>query len=183
MNAVAQPKNGHLGCVQSHIRALELAKARGLRNAMILEDDFTFTKPKAEVDATLRRTLDVLGTDWDVLQIGLVPVDVDQAPAAVAGGAPRRVRAASTSSCYVVNAHFYDALLRTFRAAEGQLEQEGQRFGEVLCTPYALDRFWIPLQTASKWYGILPEIGGQRSSASSIMPQHWRSHPSCQRPY
>eukprot|EP00670_Eutreptiella_braarudii_P023562 CAMPEP_0174370180 /NCGR_PEP_ID=MMETSP0811_2-20130205/95224_1 /TAXON_ID=73025 ORGANISM="Eutreptiella gymnastica-like, Strain CCMP1594" /NCGR_SAMPLE_ID=MMETSP0811_2 /ASSEMBLY_ACC=CAM_ASM_000667 /LENGTH=177 /DNA_ID=CAMNT_0015515339 /DNA_START=43 /DNA_END=573 /DNA_ORIENTATION=- len=80
VNAVAQPKNGHLGCVQSHIRALELAKARGLRNAMILEDDFTFTKPKAEVDATLRRTLDVLGTDWDVLQIGLVPVDVDQAP-------------------------------------------------------------------------------------------------------
>ena len=41
LSATLNKKNGHLGCADSHIRALKLAKKEGLQNVIIMEDDFS----------------------------------------------------------------------------------------------------------------------------------------------
>lgn len=40
--AIETPGFGILGCGQSHLAVLKLAKERGYKNILIFEDDFTF---------------------------------------------------------------------------------------------------------------------------------------------
>jgi hypothetical protein len=145
---------------------------------MIFEDDFDFTVPKSEVDDTLDRALTELDDRWDVIHIGINPEKVEKSKI---GGVARRILAATTSACYAINGPFYDRLLENYQDAEAKLKEDMEKYGEIQCTPYALDRHWKPLQATSKWYGIIPMIGQQKTTQSSIMHNEWRVHPSCQR--
>ena len=48
ISGVYIPDNGHKGCVQSHILALNMAKLNGWRNVMIMEDDAELTTSAEE---------------------------------------------------------------------------------------------------------------------------------------
>ena len=50
-NAISRPDFGIIGCTQSHLEIIKMAKQNNYKNILILEDDFTFTvsKDKFEV--------------------------------------------------------------------------------------------------------------------------------------
>lgn len=57
---------GSLGCCMSHLKAVELSKARGYKKVMVLEDDVTFLQDPSKLIASNEGILN----DWDVLYFG-----------------------------------------------------------------------------------------------------------------
>jgi GR25 family glycosyltransferase involved in LPS biosynthesis len=136
---------GNVGCTISHIRCLELAKSRGWPHVFICEDDITFTNP-----AVLKNSLEKFaksGIEWDVIVIGgnncppYVPVSDFCA----------RVTNVQTTTGYIVKKEYYDILLDNFRMGLEKLMREPERKKE-----FSLDIYWKQLQTANRWFMILP---------------------------
>ena len=46
---------GGIGCGYSHLAVLKIAKERGYKNVLILEDDFTFLITKEQLELELNR--------------------------------------------------------------------------------------------------------------------------------
>jgi hypothetical protein len=66
--AVETPSNHHIGCTLSHRAILAEAKAQGLQNVLVVEDDVLFSP---EAPAELRRAVDELGRrSWPALYLG-----------------------------------------------------------------------------------------------------------------
>lgn len=101
---------GRAGCVLSHRRAIELARAQGWRSLLILEDDVEF---RAGLDAALQTPALATGR-WDICYLGysrcLAPLQrldaLDDAQRLFA------VQGAYTTHAYIVRASLYDWLLR-----------------------------------------------------------------------
>ena len=58
-NAISHSK-GIVGCGYSHLEVLKLAKSRGYKNILILEDDFVFLVTKNELEKELSRFFDTM---------------------------------------------------------------------------------------------------------------------------
>ena len=59
---------GIVGCTESHLNVLKLAKERGYKNILILEDDFTFLLSKEEFEKNLKLFFDSK-INYDVLML------------------------------------------------------------------------------------------------------------------
>jgi len=171
INATHEKYNGHLGCVKSHINAVENAKKNNYETVVIFEDDFIFTKDKDTIDNKLNEFLEKKGNDWDVLQIGasyktVEDTDIDDI---------KNVNSAMGPSGYIINNNFYDSLLDNFYESRDKLQKMTDEHllnsKEKIFEPgeIALDQHWQPLQEKSNWY--LYDIGTQGGEAgdSSIM--------------
>jgi len=66
--AIETPGFGILGCGQSHLAVLKLAKERGYKNILIFEDDFTFLVSKEEFENELNKFFD-LNIDYNVCML------------------------------------------------------------------------------------------------------------------
>lgn len=67
------PKNGHKGCIQAHILALELAKLNGWNRTLIFEDDVELNVSPTDFNTTINTVLAKLEntkTPWDVIMLG-----------------------------------------------------------------------------------------------------------------
>lgn len=65
------PSVGAYGCFQAHLGALRLARARGVRSVLILEDDLHLERHLAEHWAVIAPK--VLTEPWDLLNVGFHP--------------------------------------------------------------------------------------------------------------
>ena len=63
------PKNGHKGCIQSHIIALRLAIMNKWSSVAIFEDDAQMIDPES-FKSRLALGISELPNDWDVLMLG-----------------------------------------------------------------------------------------------------------------
>lgn len=154
-------KIGGIGCTKSHIAALEMAKNKGYKNVMMLEDDFNFIDSFEEVNNRISDFMNKYADNWDVLNMSggyfreIIKSHLHQEKIA-------RAIHLSTTSGYIVNNKMYDRLLDNFRfGLEKFIETNNYR-------EYALDKYWSILQKSSKWYMCNPSIGYQRASYSDI---------------
>lgn len=102
---------GRAGCALSHRRAIALAKQRGWRHLLILEDDIEPKPQAAAVLASLPAAL--ASTDWQVCYLGFTdPVPPFRTVAELAGGHQlMEVSGASTTHAYLVRSDAFDWLL------------------------------------------------------------------------
>ena len=171
IDASYEKYNGHLGCVKSHIKALENAKKNNYETVVIFEDDFIFTKDKDTIDNKLNEFLDKKNNKWDVLQIGASYTKTEDTDIEDI----KNVNSAMTSSGYIINNNFYDTLLSNFYESRDKLQKMTDLHLQTSKTKIhapgkiALDQYWQPLQEKSNWY--LYDIGTQGGDAghSSIM--------------
>ena len=56
--AIDYIQQGNVGCSLSHLAVLKLAKERGYKNILILEDDFKFKLSKEDFENTLKQFFD-----------------------------------------------------------------------------------------------------------------------------
>ena len=64
------PKNGHKGCVQSHIIALNLIKLNNWDKVLILEDDAELNVDTEEFKKQLNEMLNYIENNkWDVVML------------------------------------------------------------------------------------------------------------------
>lgn len=174
INAVRNKYNGHIGCCKSHIKTIEMAKKMNLNNIIVLEDDFVFTLLKKEIDEKINHFLKKY-PNFDMIQLTTGHKKLED----INDKHIKKVKNATTSSGYIINKKFYNALLLDLNEAKEKMEKEMIEFNKknnnVLkkkhTTSNALDQHWGKLQKKSNWYIFDPYIGKQGGNAgkSSIM--------------
>lgn len=136
---------GNVGCSLSHIRCIELAKARGWPQVLICEDDITFIDPPVFINA--------LGkfweseTSWDVLILG----GNNCPPFSVVSEHYVRVHNIQTTTGYIVKKEYYDVLLSNFKEGLANLLREPEKK-----KMFSIDIWWKQLQQTDRWFLLTP---------------------------
>ena len=152
---------GVLGCLKSHLKALQLAsKFFGtIDTALILEDDCFFIDSAASV---LKKSLAELPPKWQFLMLG-----------AIYGSAPgfvsqknnlMRVYNATAAHAYMVNRNSCQLLIQRIEAL---LESR---------VIFPIDIWFTKFQPIENWYATHPLIAGQRSGSYSDIDGIVRVH-------
>ena len=158
ISAHYNPTNG-IGCMQSHIDALKLARSMNYKNVWIFEDDFTFTASKQIVEENLQQLffktpkVDVALASYIHKQPPFPPLHISVFPNIY------RVVESQTASSYLVYQHYYTKLIDLFEDAFIQLQMTGEHWN------YANDQVWKLLQVKDIWYCFTPSLGKQRPDA------------------
>ena len=72
VSGVYMPKNGHKGCIQSHILALNMIKLNNWNRVLILEDDAELNISPEKMNNVINKSLTELDThypDWNVIML------------------------------------------------------------------------------------------------------------------
>jgi glycosyl transferase family 25 len=151
---------GIVGCGLSHLEVLRTARARGLPNVLVLEDDFqAVVEPAAFWGALEAFFRGPQAEEFDVLMLAYYAPAVGP----VGGQGPDllvKVVEAQTASAYIVNARMYDRLIELYEWAIPELQKTGRHWD------FANDQVWKRLQPASNWYAFKERLGKQRASFS-----------------
>jgi glycosyl transferase family 25 len=149
------PGQGILGCTQSHLAVIKLAKERNYPNVLILEDDFYFVVSKDEFEHELNEffnnniIFDVCMISYHLQQSQPTPYPFIQ-----------KVIEGQTASGYIVHNSFYDKIINLYEEAIPLLQQTGEHWH------YANDQVWKRLQPNANWYALTTRCGRQRPGFS-----------------
>lgn len=152
--AVSRPHLPSLGCAESHLAALKLAKERGWDHTLVLEDDFVFLVDKPALEAQMRRLFDG-SLEWDVCMLAYSL----QASEGIEPGV-LRVLEAQTASAYVVRRSYLDELIALYEEAVPLLAQTARHWD------FANDQVWKRLQRRDRWIAFEPRLGRQAAGYS-----------------
>lgn len=148
---------GIVGCGKSHLAVMKLAKERGYKNVLILEDDFTFLVPRGVLDESLDKFFDDVGDNYDVCMLCCQNLEEK-------GEKPfpylSRVHHANNASAYLINGSYLDTIIGLYEWAFPLLESTGEHWN------YANDQVWMRLQENDRWFVFNPRLGKQRSGYS-----------------
>lgn len=149
---------GGLGCTQSHIEVLKLARARGYESVMVLEDDFSFVVNEQELSAAFEH----LPKSFDMVLLAFSLIRGDPVTQYLG-----RVQEAQTTGGYIIHSRYYDTLINRWSEGLALYEQNPETHWL-----YILDQYWKPLQMVDEWYYFLNPIGKQRPSWSDLGLQY-----------
>ena len=147
---------GIVGCGKSHLAVMKMAKERGYKNVLILEDDFTFLVSKEELDVALEKFFSNV-KEYDVCMFccqNMVEVPTRPHPFL------SRLVEANNASAYLINGAYLDTLIQLYEHALPLLERTGEHWN------YANDQVWKSLQRKDRWFCFHPRLGKQRSGYS-----------------
>ena len=149
-------KPGIIGCTQSHLTVLQMAKSRGWDHVLILEDDFMFIVDKETLNTQLNAFFD-LKLPYDILMVGYNILKSEPFNDIVC-----RAIDVQTTSGYLIHSRFYDSLIQNLSEAIPPLISTGQHW------IYAVDQYWKRLQPQSMWFCMNVRIGKLRPSYSDL---------------
>ena len=150
---------GALGCSKSHVAIWKLAKERGYKRVLILEDDFTFEVSKEQFDKEIDQLCSV---PFDVCMISYNIIRAEQSPYPFL----KIIRNGQTLSGYLVNGQYLDTLISVGENSIPKLEKTYSK------PMFAIDVVIKPLQLRDKWYHTTTRIGKQCASYSDIEQDH-----------
>jgi len=136
---------GNVGCALSHIRCIEMAKARGWPQVLICEDDITFMD--AGVFMTSLGKFLESEASWDVLVLG----GNNCPPFSIISDYYVRVHNIQTTTGYIVKKEYYDVLLANFKEGLANLLREPEK--KKL---FSIDIWWKHLQQTDRWFLLTP---------------------------
>ena len=151
--------NGALGCSKSHLAVWKLAKERGYRRILVLEDDFTFLVSKSEFEEEMDK-------------VASVPYDVCMISYNMLRSSPtehecvHQIHDGQTTSGYLLNVDYIDTFIGVVEPSLGMLEKTGNN------QLYAIDVVMKQLQKKDKWYHTTRRIGIQKAGFSDIEQRH-----------
>jgi len=142
------------GCNLSHLNVLKIAKEKNYRSIIILEDDFEFLVSKEE----FWKHMDLIkNMDYDIIMLSYNLMNQEDFNDDLF-----KVIEAQTTSGYLINNTFYDALIQNLEEATPKLIETHDH------GTYLIDQSWKRLQPQSKWYAFKTRIGKQRKSHSDL---------------
>jgi len=155
-SAIYTPHSGIVGCGYSHLNVLKLAKERGYKNVLILEDDFEFVVSKEELEESLTSFFENT-PKYDVCLLSYIVQKSEEIPG---NTLIRKIINGQTASGYIVNAHYLDVLIELYEWAIPALERTNEHWN------YANDHVWKRLQPNANWFYFIKRLGKQRDSYS-----------------
>jgi hypothetical protein len=155
-SAVYTPNSGIVGCGYSHLNVLKLAKERGYKNVLILEDDFEFVVSKEEMEESLATFFETTPI-YDVCLISYIVQKSEEVPG---NTHIRKIIDGQTACGYIVNSNYLDILIDLYEWAIPALERTNEHWN------YANDHVWKRLQPGANWFYLVNRLGKQRESYS-----------------
>jgi GR25 family glycosyltransferase involved in LPS biosynthesis len=154
-------KDGRAGCSMSHLKLLEMAKAKQLEYIVIVEDDIQFMKPEQYnyMLIEFNRFMKSNNIEHDVLLLAgnLRP------PVARVNNFITRISKSWTTTGYIVKKHYYDTMIQNFKEGVNLLIKNPQIKGQ-----FEIDTYWHKLQIKDRWYILSPRTVTQRPNFSTI---------------
>ena len=154
-------KDGRAGCSMSHLKLLEMAKAKQLEYIVIVEDDIQFMKPEQYnyMLIEFNRFMTSNNIEHDVLLLAgnLRP------PVARVTNFITRISKSWTTTGYIVKKHYYDTMIQNFKEGVNLLIKNPLVKGQ-----YEIDTYWHKLQIKDRWYILTPRTVTQRPNFSTI---------------
>jgi glycosyl transferase family 25 len=164
-------QSGAIGCSMSHLKCLINAKNHGWPCIMIVEDDITFTNPTL-FSSQLSRCLATTKGKWDVILLA----GNNYCPYESVDDTCIRVSNCQTTTGYVVQSHYYDALINNVREGMSKLiREETINVNSWLIRDahaYTIDRYWFSLQRRDVWLLIIPLSVIQLDNYSNVERRH-----------
>lgn len=158
LDAIKHEK-GYIGCTQSHIAALEMARDNGWERVLILEDDFSFNESQKNYDNLNRYFAALPQINW---QVAFLAANYRRVTPLKSVDYIVRANFAWCACAYIVNHRYYTTLIENYREAlQAQLQGGAQ-------AQYALDVHWNSLMQQDLWLGVFPNAGAQRLDKSDI---------------
>lgn len=154
--AAIQTDPGVIGCAQSHLAVLELARDRGWDHVLVLEDDFMFLLNREGVDRQLNEFFD-LKIPYDVLMFGYNIKNSEPYNHVIC-----RAVDVQSATGYLVHSRFFDSLIHTFRESIPLLISTGKHW------LYTNDQSWKCLQPISQWFCMNVKLGRNRPGYSDL---------------
>ena len=151
--------NGRIGCSMSHLQCLKLAKERNYNHILICEDDTTFLNPALFINQINTFFQKAKIKKWDVLLLG----GNNLPPYLRIHDTCIRVSRCVTTTCYLVQNHYFDTLIENIKEGIERLKQEPNNH-----IHYAIDMYWIQLQRKDIWLLIVPLSVIQKEDYSDI---------------
>lgn len=155
-SGIYTPHSGIVGCGYSHLNVLKLAKERGYKNVLILEDDFEFVVSKKELEESLVTFFENTSI-YDVCMLSYIVQKSEEIPG---NTHIRKIIDGQTASGYIVNADYLDVLIELYEWAIPELEKTNEHWN------YANDHVWKRLQPGANWFYFVNRLGKQRDSYS-----------------
>ena len=196
VSGVYMPKNGHKGCVQSHILALNMIKMNQWDRVLILEDDAELDMSAEVVNNLINKSLEELDTqypDWNVIMLATaykvldnskirnsnnnnsnsnnnnnntIPIDINTADGSSIPLKIEKLKTATTSSAYIIKKTYVDNILNLFNNCNNNMSPD--KLNENGFESWALDQKWAELQIKDKWFCIDKDPIKQRNIWSTI---------------
>jgi hypothetical protein len=165
ISGVRIPKNGHKGCIQSHILALQMAKMNNWNRVAIFEDDATLNVNPDEFKSVLNKALELEKNKWDVIMISGCNKEkreqVDNDPDMY------YLNHATCGTAYIIKKSYYDTLLNLFIHCNDMMSPDNWEIPNSW-EGHALDQQWNKLIKRDKWIAFNTDLMVQRGSHSSI---------------
>jgi len=155
-SAIYTPHSGIVGCGYSHLNVLKLAKERGYKNVLILEDDFEFVVSKEELEESLTEFFENT-PKYDVCLLSYIVQKSEEIPG---NTLIRKIIDGQTASGYIVNADYLDVLIELYEWAIPALERTNEHWN------YANDMVWRDLQKRDRWIAFSERLGKQMEGYS-----------------
>jgi hypothetical protein len=144
---------GYVGCAQSHIKCIELAKERDYPFVCIFEDDIIFRN----IDKCKEMISKYIDYDYDVLYLGC---RISNNKYDIINNDLIRVNNAICNHAYIVKSHYYDKILENYR------EGVNLKLNSKEDDKYNMDIYTHTLQKKDKWYSFCPNFVSQREGHS-----------------
>ena len=158
-SAINNKSRPGVGCTESHLEVLKLAKKNSYGNVLIFEDDFTFLVSEDELNSKLNKFFESK-MSYDVLMLSYNLDGKGQLPYNDVVGKAIDIH---TASGYIVNGKFYDKLIDNLTEAVTKY-----KLNPRMHWLYINDQYWKRLQPVSEWFYFLKRIGKQRKSYSDL---------------
>jgi GR25 family glycosyltransferase involved in LPS biosynthesis len=172
VNGVFIPKNGHKGCVQSHIIALKLIKMNNWNQTLILEDDAQLNIDPKIFNQIIEKAINILDKndpDWNVIMLATAykkatpTYDLHNTPKITLD----RLHSATTASAYIIKNSYVDKLLTLFEHCNENMSP--YKLSGNNHEYWALDQKWMPLQEQDRWYSFSIDLIKQRDIWSTTL--------------
>jgi GR25 family glycosyltransferase involved in LPS biosynthesis len=142
-------EHGLYGCGLSHLAVLKLARDRGYKNVLILEDDILINVDSREDFNARLSTLFEKGLAFDV---AMLDVNLQQSEPIEQCDWLIRVKYAHCAGAYIVQGHYYQKLIDLYEWALPKLLETGAHW------LYANDAAWGGLQSADQWVSFKDQL-------------------------
>lgn len=164
-------ENGALGCLLSHLLVLDHAQHRNYPFVLVLEDDFTFSVTRYQLDEQLRHVNEVFGSDFDVIQFGQYCYRWSKVKGS---DCLMRLHQASSTSGYLIRKDFIPILKQIWLQHLRDLQ-----FKSFHPERDPLDKIQYRSQNIGIWLGFREPLGRQRPVWSTIENRFMENRWSC----
>jgi hypothetical protein len=155
-------KNGHKGCIQSHILALQMAKLNNWKQVAIFEDDARLLVEPDQFKIMLDKAIAV--NKWDM--IILHGANQDKKTDDIDGDTDIYYLKHSTQSTgYIIKSSYYDKLMNLFIHCNDMMSKDNWEIPGSW-EGHALDQQWNKLVEKDNWIGFKNNLMTQEGTSS-----------------